>query len=230
MPTKISGSGDEARVVLSDVRELSRRVRRQQRATWFPLLMFAALTFASIPVRRYSGHHLDCQAALGGTNCRVYSDADFVYWPVALALAYGAIAVFYIRRSQARGIGTRVRPYAVVGLVVAVVLTGVALWDLRHPPVSQYLGLNMNGVPVGLTSPGAGIGLGLLVLVWAERNRALLGLTLVYLLAVLVPVTFSGIHPDPSWYSLPAAVQGSLLLLGGFAFALVQHPLRTPAP
>ena len=228
MPTTIPGRGDDARLVLSDVRELAQRVRRQQRATWFPLLVFAALTFASIPVRRYSGHHLDCQAALGGTNCRVYSNADFVYWPIALALAYGAIAAFYIRRSRARGIGTRVRPYAVVGLVVAVLLTAVALWDLHNPPVGQYLRLNTNGLPARLASPGAAIGLGLLVLAWAERSRALLGLALVYLLAVLAPLNVSGIQPDPPWYSLPAVVQGSLLLLGGLAFALVQRSLRTP--
>jgi hypothetical protein len=226
----VSWRGDDARLALSEVRELAQRVRRQQRATWFPLLTFAALTFASIPVRRYSGHHLDCQAVLGGADCRVYSDADFVYWPVALALAYGAIAAVYIRRSRARGIGTRVRPYAVAGLVIAVLLTGVALWDLRHPADGQFLGLNTNGFPAGLASPGAAIGLGLLVLAWAERNRALLGLALVYLLAVLAPLTLSGNQPGTSWYSLPAVAQGSLLLLGGLAFALVERSIRTPPP
>jgi hypothetical protein len=47
----------------------------------------AALTFASITVRRYSGHHLDCQAVLRGRSWRVYSGAEFVYWPIALVLA-----------------------------------------------------------------------------------------------------------------------------------------------
>jgi hypothetical protein len=218
MPTTISWRGDDARLALADVRELTRRVRRQQRATWFPLLIFAALTFASLPVRRYSGHHLDCRAVLGGSDCRVYSDADFVYWPIALALAYGVIAAFYLRRSRARGVGTRVRPYAVAGLAIAALLTGVALWDLRHPPAGQFLGLTANGFPAALASPGAAIGLGLLVLARAERNRGLLGLALVYLLAVLVPPR----------HALPAVVQGSLLLLGGLAFALVQRSIRTP--
>ena len=104
----------------------------------------------------------------------------------------------------------------------------MALWDLHNPPVGQYLRLNTNGLPAGLASPGAAIGLGLLVLAWAERSRALLGLALVYLLAVLAPLNVSGIQPDPPWYSLPAVVQGSLLLLGGLAFALVQRSLRTP--
>ena len=38
--------------------------------------------------------------------CTVYP-ALLVYWPTALVLAYAAIAAFYIRRSQARGVGTR---------------------------------------------------------------------------------------------------------------------------
>ena len=61
--------------------------------------------------------------------CTVYSNAQFVYWPIALVLAYVAIAAFYIRRSRARGIETRVRPYAIAGIIIAVALTGAALWE-----------------------------------------------------------------------------------------------------
>ena len=167
---------------------------------------------------------------LGGRSCRVYSDAEFVYWPIALVLAYVAIAAFYIRRSRARGIGTPVRPYAIAGIIIAVALTGVALWELHSPPVTQHLGLNLNGLRNGLASPGAAIGLALLVLARAERNRALLLLTLAYLAAVLVPITLGGTQSDPPWHSLPQVIQGSVLLLGGVGFALAQRPLRSPAP
>jgi len=185
------------------------------------------LTFASIPVRRYSGHHLDCLAVPGGRICKVYSDAEFVYWPIALVLAYVAIAAFYIRRSRARGVGTRVRPYAIAGIIVAVALTGAALWELHNPPVD----LNpIRSLLYRLANPGAAIGLALLVLAWAERNRALLLLTLAYLAAVLVPITFGWVQHDPPWYSLPLVFQGSVLLLGGIGFALAQRPLRSPAP
>lgn len=218
--------GDDPHRLLSSARELAQRVRKEQRATWFPLLVFAALTFASLPVRRYSGHHLDCLAV--PRICTVYSDAEFVYWPIALVLAYVAIAAFYIRRSRARGVGTRVRPYAIAGIIVAVALTGVALWELHNPPVENPIGLN--GLPYRLASPGAAIGLALLVLAWAERSRALLLLTLAYLAAVLVPITFGWVQHDPPWYSYPAVFQGSVLLLGGIGFALAQRPLRSPAP
>ena len=226
MATEHAYPGDDPHRLLSNVRKLTQRVRREQRATWFPLLVFAALTFASIPVRRYSPHHLDCVA--GMKICTVYSDAEFVYWPIALVLAYVAIAAFYIRRSRARGVGTRVRPYAIAGIIVAVALTGLALWELHHPALTNPMGLN--GLPDRLGSPGAAIGLALLVLAWAERNRALLLLTVVYLAVVLAPVTFGGWHFNPPWYSYPAISQGSVLLLGGIGFVLAQRPRRSPAP
>jgi hypothetical protein len=226
MTTETAYPGDDPHRLLSNARELAQRVRRQQRATWFPLLVFAILTFASIPVRRYSGHHLDCSAVPGGRNCRVYSDADFVYWPIALVLAYLAIVAFYIRRSRARGVGTRVRPYAIAGIILAVTLTGWALWELHHPPAANLMGLN--GLPERLARAGAAIGLALLVLAWVERNRALLLLALAYLAVVLVPITFGRAQFDPPWYSLPAVPQGTVLLLGGIGFALAQRPLRTP--
>jgi hypothetical protein len=229
MATETAYPGDDPRGLLSGARKLARRVRREQRATWFPLLVFAALTFASIAVRRYSGHHLNCHVVPGGKICLVYSDAEFVYWPIALVLAYVAITAFYIRRSRARGVGTRVRPYAVAGVIVAVALTAVALWEIHNPPAGRDV-LGLIGLPYRLASPGTAIGLGLLVLAWAERNRALLALALAYLVAVLVPLTFGPDHYNPPWYSYPAVFQGSVLLLGGIAFALAQRPLRSPAP
>jgi hypothetical protein len=221
MATETAYPGDDPRRLLSNAHDLAQRVRREQRAAWLPLLVLAALTFASIPVRRYSGHHLDCQAVQRGRNCRVYSDTDFVYWPIALVLAYVAIAAFYIRRSRARGIGTRVRPYAIAGIIVAVALTGVAFWELRNPG---------NDLLYRVASPGAAVGLALLVLAWAERSRALLVLTLAYLAAVLVPLAFAGVRHNPPWYSLPAVFQGCVLLVGGIGFALAQRPLRSPGP
>ena len=109
-------------------------MRKEQRATWFPLLVFAAVTFAAIPVVRYSGRHLGpCLAVPSGMICKAYSSAELVYWPIALVLAYVAIAAFYIGRSRARGVGTRVRPYAIAGIIIALALTGVALWESHNP-------------------------------------------------------------------------------------------------
>jgi hypothetical protein len=230
MTTDSAHSEDDPRRLLSSTRELAQRVRKEQRATWFPLLVLAAVTFAAIPVLRYSGHHLGPCSATGPRMkvCTVYPNAQFVYWPIALVLAYLAIAAFYIHRSRARGIETRVRPYAIAGIIIAVVLTGAALW-LAHTAPSPG-GRNL----IGLTGFGHGlaseipIGLALLVLAWVERNRALLLLTVAYLAIVLLPIPL-GMSPV-FWNLVPQLVTGgTVLLLGGIGFALAQRPLRSPA-
>jgi hypothetical protein len=232
--TAIAGPADDPRALLSSARELTRRVRRAQRGSWFALLVFAALTFASVPAVRYAGHHLDCQAVRGAVNCRVYSEAEFVYWPVALMLAYVLIAAFYVRQSRARGVGTRVRPYAIAGVVIAAALAGAAFWELHDPAASlTLLGHGPSGLPGRLASPAAAIALALLVLARAERSLALLVLALGYLAAVLADVTFSGlllgVQAQGSWYTLPAAFQGCVLLAGGAGFAMAQRPFRGSA-
>jgi hypothetical protein len=234
METVIAGPADDPRALLSSARELTQRVRRAQRASWFALLVFAALTFASGPAVRYGGHHLDCQAVRGALNCRVYSEAEFVYWPVALVLAYVLIAAFNVRQSRARGVGTRVRPYAIAGVVIAGVLAGVAFWELHDPAAGlTLLGHGPLGLPDRLASPATAIGLALLVLARAERNRALLILALGYLASVLADVSFagllSGVQASGSWYDLPAVFQGCVLLVGGIGFALAQRPFRGSA-
>jgi hypothetical protein len=228
MTTDSIHSEDDPRRLLSSTRELAQRVRREQRATWFPLLVLAAVTFAAIPVLRASGRHLGPCAATGpGMRvCTVYPNAQFVYWPIALVLAYVAIAAFYIHRSRARGIETRVRPYAVAGIIIAVVLAGAALWlaHIAPSPSGQNL-IGVTGFGHGLASE-IPIGLALLVLAWVERNRALFLLTLIYLAVVLLPIPLR--IPNPSWNLVQQLVAGgTVLLLGGIGFALAQRPLRS---
>lgn len=162
--------------------------------------------------------------------CGIYPDGEFVYWPFALVVAYVVIAAFYIRRSRAQGIETRVRPYAIVGIVIAVVLTAAVLWELNTPSANGPAGPHSLGWR--LVTPASAIGLALLVLAQAERNRVLLVLTLAYLAAVLGPVDFGWVlAPLSRWYFLPRVViDGSVLLLGGLGFALAQRPFRSPAP
>src|SRR5215472_2668893 len=129
MTTESAYAGDDPRGLLSGARELARGVRQAQRATWFPLLVLAAVTFVAIPVLGLSGPHLgNCVPVPPvGRACTVDYTAGLVYWPIAAVLAYVAIAAFYIRHSRAHGVGTRVRPYAIVGIVLALVVTGASL-------------------------------------------------------------------------------------------------------
>jgi hypothetical protein len=219
-------SGDDPRQLLSGARELTRQVRRTQRATWFPLLVLAAVTFAAIPFR-YSPHRLGTCAATGSVRvCTAYPPALLVYWPTALVLAYAVIAAFYIRRSRARGVGTRVRPYVVAGIILALAMTGSLLWTLYHPLAFTLAGPGL--FPAPHSYPFA-IGLALVVLSWAERNEALLALALGYLAIVLVTATVVSVSGHGLGYPVQLAIPGSILLLGGIGFLLAQRPGRRAA-
>ena len=220
-------SGDDPRQLLSDTLELTRQVRRTQRATWFPLLALAAVTFAAIPFR-YSPHRLGtCAATETARACTAYPTALLVYWPTALVLAYVVIAAFYIRRSQARGVGTRVRPYVVAGIILALAMTGSLLWTLYHPLAFTLAG---PGLFPALHNYPFAIGLALVVLSGAERNEALLALALGYLAVVLVTATVGSVS-GRGWLGFPVqlVISGSVLLLGGIGFLLAQQPWRRAA-
>ena len=219
-------SGDPRRR-LAGTLELTRQVRGTQRATWFPLLVLAVVTFAAIAFR-YSPHRLGtCAAAGPARGCTVYPAALLVYWPTALVLAYAVIAAFYIRRSRARGVGTRVRPYAAAGIILALAMTGSLAWTLYHPLAFTFAG---PGLFPALGSYPFAIGLALVVLSGAERNGALLALALGYLAVVLVTATVGPVSGH-GWLGWPVqlVIPGSVLLLGGIGFLLAQRPWRRAA-
>jgi hypothetical protein len=217
---------DSPRELLAAVRDLTRQVRIAQRGTWFPLLVFAAITLAVIPVYRYAPRHLGpCRSGPQGSSvCAAVIPGVLVYWPIALVLAYAAVAGFYVHQSRLRGVGTRIRPYVVAGIVIAALLAAASLWRAFHPRIPLSIAQIHVAPPTlsvyDLATPAAAIGLALLVLAWVERNRALLAYSLVYLVIVLVS---SGriIHSSSPWYFLPQLlVPAAMLLLGSAGFAL----------
>jgi hypothetical protein len=253
MTTHPAAAGDDPRQLLSSTRDLVRGVRQTQRATWFPLLVFAAVIYLAIPIGRIGDLSRTCKVGgpvPGGRAkvCIVESNAVFVYWPVALVLAYVAIAAFYLRRSRQRGVGSPIRPYVVAGVVLAVVLTGAGFWAAHHPPLgsediaglhlaqSDYLRLQR------VLTPAAAIGLALIVLAWIERNVVLAVVAVGYLYVVLAPVTFGWymFHPKVTaatfastgthfsrWAGLPhLVIDGTFLLLAGVGFAIAQRAVR----
>lgn len=223
--------------------DLTRRVRAVQRASWFPLLLLGALTLGAILVNRFtfSIRPVACPAihppadTVVLASCAATRQGSLLYWTLGLVLVYAATALFYIRRSTHRGVGTPVRPYVLAGIGVAVLMAAHTLWILHSPigdPV-EFWGLHADpgsGTAKFLSRLGgesAAIGLPLLVLSWVERNRALLLFTLAYLVIALAPITsgWSGIAVTSPWSALPGlAVTGVFLLLGALGFALAQLP------
>lgn len=185
--------------------------RRHRRALWFPLVLLAVLILVSIPINDLGGWGWTVRTLDPGGNIISESDhtvmpiGGFVYWPIALVLAYALIVTWY-RRS-----GTRVWPYVVVGVVIAAVTAGVSWW--ARGSGAEYAPL------FRVVQPSTAIGLGLLVLAGAERSLALLVTAVVYLVIVLVPLNVGW---NVSWTSTPyLVVQGGALLLAGIGFAVV---------
>ena len=225
-------AGADPRRLLAEARELARRVRLAQRVTWLPLLVLGMVSFGAIPVHRW-GHQVlsECQPIAGGGQvCQVWFRDVSIYWWTALVLAYVVIAAGYLRVARARGLATRVAPYAVAGIAL------LALFTLFHLVVADHL------VPADpehphralltlfrLTDFTGSIGLALLVLAWLERHPALLLFALGYLTVVVVPVDFGwGVHWGENWGFAPMLViGGGVLLLGSAGFALAQRLRRT---
>jgi hypothetical protein len=234
MTTDSVSAGDDPRRLLSDVRTLTGRVRRDQRLTWVALLVLAGVTLLAIP---FDGlfMHVRCD----DSGCMFARRGMLYYWPPALLLAYAAITVSYLRAARQRGLGARVLPYAITGAVTAVVFTAAytaaAAYLPGHlpfgggPPPFWWIVLDRLIAPWGL------IGLALLVLASLERNLALLLFTAGYLVLVLLvlPTTEGMSPPDwtvPSFLSgtnmqfrlsmaLPQLITGGALLAGGLGFA-----------
>jgi hypothetical protein len=221
-------SRDDPQNLLSATGDLSRRVRLIQRGAWFPLLVFAAVTLAALPFYRYGHPHRHCASTGGGYICSIHSPLALWYWPFALLVAYVATSWFYLHRAHQRGVGTRVRPYVVVGAVLALLTTGWALWADAHPAFlaeTLHLGSSQHtDLLYRIVSPAGAIGLALLLLARIERSWPLLTLTVVYFIATVAPVHLGQIaHPSPWAFQPHLLLDGSVLLIGGIILALTQR-------
>ena len=220
--------------LLSATRDLTRRVRTTQRGTGFPLLVLGFITLLAAPFERYGHVVRTCESnhPAGTYVCSLYPSWLFVYWPIALTLAYVAIAGMSIRRSLQRGVGTRIKPYVIAGIVLALVLTALTLWIAHNPTAHQaFLGGRRVGSTelstyfLRLVSPQAAIGLALLVLARIDRNWALLAVAVGYLVIIVGALNFGWALPRSShWVFLPhLIITGGVLIGAGICFLLAER-------
>jgi hypothetical protein len=221
-------AGDDPRRLLADSRRLAHGVRLDRRVTWLPLLVLALVTLAAIPVYRL-GHVLTCVPEGDGQLCRLSQQTPVIYWPLAFALAYAAIAYWYLRVARARGLSPRLLPYVLTGVAMVAVFL-VMQWVGHHyiranPPTHPYPAWIMR--LDHLVAPSGLIGVALLVLVWLERHFALLLFTIGYLAVVIAPSGYGwgDRHFGAGYWfvGIPLLVNGGVLLLGALGFAQAQR-------
>jgi hypothetical protein len=215
--------------MLAALHHFTRRVRVARRGTWFPLLVLGLVVLGAVPVYRYAPRHLEgCQVGPNGAAvCHAVIPMALAYWPVALVLAYSVVAAFYVRRARQRGLDSAIRPYVVVGAVIAVAASAIAIWRAANP---QTLSVATSGHSFlyGVAGAPAAIGLGLLVLAWAERSWAVLVFSLGYLVVVVVQAN-RVIHSSSLWWFLPQLLLPAVLLfVGSVGFAVAQRMADRP--
>jgi len=237
MSTASEPAGDPHRL-LADTRELVRRVRRAQRGTWSALLVLGATVLLAIPFYEY-GHNVTahCQTHADGhvVVCTRYPTLALWYWPVALVAAYAIIGAIFVRQARSRGVGARVRPYVIGGIVLVAAATLITVWDLDHP--LSWVALGGGHLQPGsamaarlyrLVGPLGVIGLGLLVLARVERSRALAAFALVYLVTVAA-TTATGLHGGRLF--LPGLlIPGLTLLAGSAVFGVLERHATVGTP
>jgi hypothetical protein len=224
--------------MLSTTRQLARRVRHAQRSTWFPLVLLGLVVVAAAPFYRLGRHVVTCDPALGarggveiisrGACVQVVAWPAGIYWIVAFALAYVAIAAFYAYRARRRGVGARVLPYVGSGIAAGLVFGVASAWAQQLDLTGYF---PAGPVAVGLV-PLISISLALFVLARVERNWPLLAFAAGYLVVALLACGIgtrrlglnTGWNLAPTWNFLPSlVVAGGVLLLGGVGFALAER-------
>ena len=143
------GTGRATSPVLRDVQRLRRRVRRDQRATSVPLLVFGLLTLGSTVVTQPT-------PAPGLTPATIY-------WLLAIPLGFSLVALIHHRRRKILGVGTPTRAWAMAALVLgALLLTlpGLVLFRLSFPVVGigiVAMGMYQRNAPMAVAGGVFGI-------------------------------------------------------------------------
>ncbi|MFJ4797779.1 hypothetical protein [Kitasatospora purpeofusca] len=244
---------DDPAGLLAATEGLSARARRRLSGAGVPLLGFGLLALAAVPIAReaynfgatgrtvtsypafaYAEYNDLCvQHGAPDSPC-VTSDFDgailrllaWGIWFALLPLAWFALARWYRRRGEARGIvphrGAWLGATAAAAVVVTAVVVTLVLVD-RMPFSLSLLGNDY-------ASPWYVVGLGLLILGFTERSPLVAGTGLVHTVLLTVLLGESGDGTRLPWLDGPrskALLLAGLLLVAGLARWAAER--RTPA-
>jgi hypothetical protein len=241
--------------LLSEMKALRRRARATRHAYWFPLILFGLLICAAVPfyilpsdqaggagVTR-GGPPLPVLGGFAGLTVQRYLG---YYWVAALLAGLLLTLLWYRRNARRVGLQTPARGFVITVAVLTVLAVVIPLLSQVRSPHwlswLQYVHVLWPGdLVLRGTFPFVIIAVGLWVLAWAERSRALAVIAAVYTATALLSSLYNtenilfrfGWSPTGTHWSLtslPNVLLPALVLLaaGAGAFA-VQRRHRTRA-
>jgi hypothetical protein len=242
--------------LLREMAALRRQARTARHAYWFPLVLFGVLTCASFPFYLRSGAWQPSAGAgvlasvgqPGGRWLPFFGGAPehgglAYYWLVALLGGLLATLLWYRWHARRAGLATPARGYIIGTAILTVVALAIPpLSMVRSPRWLRFLHELRVLWPGDLIMRGAFpfviIAVGLLILAWAERSRALAVTAAVCVaLALLESLYDVGNIAYRLGWNLPTSAaplmnvlpSGLLLLVAGSAAFLWQRRHRTTA-
>ncbi|HEV2375820.1 MAG TPA: hypothetical protein VGS19_27095 [Streptosporangiaceae bacterium] len=248
-PGTVAGRQD----LVDEMKALRKRTRTQRHAYWFPLVLFGALIWASIPL--YVQPQLPPHATQGlsggvGWQQSFFSGAPGMvqahlayFWLAGLLGGLLVTQLWYRWHARRVGLQTPARGY----LITTAVLTGLVLAlpplsGLRSPHWLRFLHWLSVLRPGDLTVRGLFplliIAAGLAALAWAERSQVLAVTAAIYTAAALLANLYNisnityrlGWNLPPADESLPNVVlPGLVLLIVGAGACVAQRRRRAMA-
>jgi hypothetical protein len=243
--------------LLRELAALRRRARAARHACWFPLVLFGLLTCASFPFYLQSAGPPSSSAGVlaslsnpggkwlpffGGAPGSEQGDLSY-YWLAGLLGGLLATLLWYRWHARRAGLATPARGYIIGTAVLTVAALAIPPLSLvRSPHWLRFLQklqvLWPGDLIVRGTFPFVIIALGLLILAWAERSRAL-AVTAVVCVALSLLESLYNVGNIAYWlgWNLPAGAaplmnvlpSGLLLLVAGSVALLWQRRHRTMA-
>lgn len=205
--------------VLGGVERVRSAARTRVRGAWFPLLVFGALTLATIPLydRPFGGGNSSSSmtpyyAGLPGARSQLVA---YLFWLVFAPLGYVACGAWYRRRAGRLGVSFRWERWVAAGLGLFALLQALLAMPTGEPgrsididtgdgvgvlitPSGPSAAVEFRAGAAAFLTPLVAVAIGLLVLAWIERSWTVAVVAVLYGGFTVIVNTY-GLGQIPPW-------------------------------
>jgi hypothetical protein len=225
--------------VLDSVERVRGTTRTRVRGAWLPLLVFGAVTLASIPLysrpfaypsgeRAFSAgpYVTPYYAGLPGARSQLVA---YLFWLLVAPLGYVACAAWYRRRAGRLGVSFRWERWVAAGLGLFALLQALLAMPLVEPGrrIGNWVATGRPSATVDLRAgaaafltPLVAVAIGLLVLAWIERSWVVAAVAVLYGGFTVVVNTY-GLGQIPPWIVPPHGGSRDLFVAPAYNLVLL---------